>query len=174
MAYYKRRLPHWQPEGAAIFLTWRLRGSLPKELFESLPTTTPGKAFVLADRELDQAGVGPRWLQDDPRVAQAVVETLRFGQDELKLYALAAWVIMANHVHILISPEAPVARIMKSIKNYSALRANEILGRRGEAFWQRESYDHWVRGALRGISNGIRCLLAWWRVRKAGLGRAAA
>ena len=71
---------------------------------------------MLADRELDQAGVGPRWLQDDPRVAQAV-ETLRFGQDELKLYALAAWVIMANHVHILISPEAPVARIMKSIKH---------------------------------------------------------
>src|ERR1019366_2883690 len=30
MSYYERNLPHWQPEGAALFLTWRLHGSLPR------------------------------------------------------------------------------------------------------------------------------------------------
>src|SRR6266851_3973849 len=29
MAFYRRNLPHWHPEGASIFLTWRLYGSLP-------------------------------------------------------------------------------------------------------------------------------------------------
>ena len=53
---------------------------------------------------------------------------------------------MANHVHILIYPEAPLSRIMDSIKGYSARRANKILGLTGQPFWQNESYDHWARG----------------------------
>jgi len=52
---------------------------------------------------------------------------------------------MVNHVHILIEPRAALPRIMKSIKTFSAKRANEILERIGEPFWQDESYDHWVR-----------------------------
>ena len=51
---------------------------------------------------------------------------------------------MPNHVHILIEPRVPPPKITKSIKQYSGLRANRILGRTG-AFWQDESYDHWVR-----------------------------
>jgi hypothetical protein len=41
MTYYERALPHWQPEGAALFLTWRLHGSLPKEYFEATGTQIP-------------------------------------------------------------------------------------------------------------------------------------
>ena len=37
-----------------------------------------------------------------------------------------------------------LSRIMHSLKSYTANRANEILGHEGR-FWQRESYDHWVR-----------------------------
>src|SRR5260370_13684210 len=29
MGFYRRNLAHWHPEGASIFLTWRLYGSLP-------------------------------------------------------------------------------------------------------------------------------------------------
>ena len=53
---------------------------------------------------------------------------------------------MANHVHILIYPEAKLSRITKSIKNFSARQANAILGLTGQPFWHDESYDHWVRG----------------------------
>jgi REP element-mobilizing transposase RayT len=48
-------------------------------------------------------------------------------------------------VHILIYPDARLPRITKAIKNYSARRANLILGRTGQPFWQDESYDRWVR-----------------------------
>ncbi len=34
---------------------------------------------------------------------------------------------------------------MKSLKGSTAREANRLLGRTGEPFWQRESYDHWVR-----------------------------
>ncbi|MCX6628176.1 MAG: transposase [Candidatus Solibacter sp.] len=146
VSYHERHLPHWQPEGAALFITWRLHGSLPKT-----PLTTQhrqaGRAFVAVDRELDRAASGPRWLLDE-RVARCVVDTLHYGEKQLRLYALRAWVLMANHVHILIYPEAQLSKITKSIKNFSARQANAILGRMGQPFWQDESYDHWVRGPV--------------------------
>jgi putative transposase len=143
LAYYERHLPHWQPEGAALFLTWRLYGSFPGTV-KTLPNQPAGVAFAAMDRELDGAATGPRWLLDE-RVAQVVADTLRYGESQLGLYKLRAWVLMVNHVHILIYPEAKLFRITKSIKNYSARQANAILGRTGQPFWQDESYDHWAR-----------------------------
>jgi putative DNA methylase len=77
---------------------------------------------------------------------------------------------MPNHVHVLLQPigaealglgvtpqaevvsagdevedsRSPLGSIMHSLKSYTANQANRILGRSG-AFWQQESYDHWVR-----------------------------
>ena len=34
---------------------------------------------------------------------------------------------------------------MKSLKGASSREANRVLGRTGEPFWQKESYDHRVR-----------------------------
>ena len=99
---------------------------------------------MAVDRELAKAQTGPTWLKDD-RVAQCMVETLLFGEESLHLYDLHAWVLMANHVHILIEPNAELPQITRRIKTFSAKRANEILGRTGERFWQDESYDRWVR-----------------------------
>lgn len=98
------------------------------------------------DRELDNAATGPRWLLDE-RVARCVVDALRYGERPLGLYQLRAWVLLANHVHILVYPEAKVSRITKAVKSFSARQANAILGRTGQPFWQDESYDHWVRSA---------------------------
>ena len=53
--------------------------------------------------------------------------------------------IMANHVHVLLFPLVPASRLLKSLKGHTAREANKLLGRTGEPFWQRESYDHWVR-----------------------------
>jgi putative DNA methylase len=39
---------------------------------------------------------------------------------------------------------SPLSKIMHSLKSYTANQANDVLGRKGR-FWQRESYDHWVR-----------------------------
>ena len=64
MSEYRRKLPHFQPEGIWLFVTWRLWGSLPaghtagRELH-----ATPGHAFVAHDRILDVAVRGECWLK---------------------------------------------------------------------------------------------------------------
>ena len=40
--------------------------------------------------------------------------------------------------------QSPLARIMHSLKGYTAGEANKVLKRSGQ-LWQHESYDHWVR-----------------------------
>jgi len=39
---------------------------------------------------------------------------------------------------------SPLSAIMHSLKSYTANQANKLLGQSGP-FWQKESYDHWVR-----------------------------
>ena len=145
MTYYRRRLPHWHPENAALFITWRLHGSLPRhsEFLEN-PTHAEGQRFVALDRQMDRAPTGPTWLKD-PKIAAVVRNTLLSGGQELGLFDLYAWVIMANHVHLLLQPHKKLAEIMCTLKSASSREANRILGRSGQPFWQPESYDRWVR-----------------------------
>ena len=85
VTYYERALPHWQPVGAALFLTWRLHGSLPKEYFESRRSADSAREFVRQDRILDKALLGPTWLKDD-RVAACVAAAIHHAEAVLKLY----------------------------------------------------------------------------------------
>jgi putative transposase len=73
-----------------------------------------------------------------------VVEAIRAGESR-KFYELSAWVVMPNHVHLLILPEVALPQITRWIKGRTAREANLVLRRVGQPFWQHESYDHWVR-----------------------------
>jgi REP element-mobilizing transposase RayT len=77
-------------------------------------------------------------------IALVVVESLERGS-LLGHYELGPFVIMANHFHVLLFPKTHPSRRLQSLKGTTARQANAILGRTGEAFWQAESYDHWVR-----------------------------
>jgi putative transposase len=145
---YRRRLPHWHPAGASIFLTWRLYGSLPHRQ-NALPEnsqTMEGQRFLVLDRQLDSASSGPTWLKD-PNVAACVADALSIGEKQWELYELFAWVVMSNHVHVLLNPHKALREVTRAVKSTSARQANRILGRSGFRFWQEESYDHWVRDA---------------------------
>ena len=93
-------------------------------------------------------------------IAQVVAQKIH--QYDGELYDLLAYCIMPNHVHLVfdtslqlrlqgieienINPEnyKQLDKIMKLIKGGSSFEANKILGRQG-TFFQRESYDHYVR-----------------------------
>ena len=62
-------------------------------------------------------------------------------------YELHAWVVMPNHVHLLITPRVDVPILLRRLKGVSAREANQLLGQTGQPFWQDESYDHLVRDA---------------------------
>jgi putative transposase len=147
VCFYRRNLPHWQPEETAIFVTWRLHGSFPNGFAEHLRKWRgePRKQFLSAERMLDSGSTGPLWL-NDPNVALCVERAIHRGT-ELDHYMLNAYAIMPNHVHALLKPLVPLHRLMSGIKGVSARDANAKLGRTGESFWQDESFDHWVRDA---------------------------
>jgi REP-associated tyrosine transposase len=146
MSYYERTLPHWQPEGRDLFLTWRLSGTLPAKVMAALrasKTKEMGKRFREYDLELDKSSSGPLWLKD-PQVASVVVKAIERVAEE-GLCRLHAWVVMPNHVHLMIEPLAPMAKITHAVKGSTARQANLLLGRTGKYFWQDESFDHWIR-----------------------------
>jgi REP element-mobilizing transposase RayT len=144
MSAHERRLPHQYPKGKALFLTWHLRGSLPLSRFPAPRELPSGRAFVSIDRYLDTTRTGRFYLRD-PRIAQLVVDAIYSGCEKLKHYDLHAHAVMANHVHLLITPRVHPSKLLQSLKGFTAREANKILNRTGVSFWQRESYDHWVR-----------------------------
>lgn len=73
-------------------------------------------------------------------VAQAIVHF------DGSRYALHAYVVMDDHVHVIVRPSAcmPLEQIVHSWKSFSANRLQREHGRRG-VVWQRESFDRIVR-----------------------------
>ena len=145
MPEYRRRLPHFHPDNAYLFLTWRLWGSMPRKA-EATVYPTAGHAFLARDRVLDRLPSGPLWLKE-PCIADLVAHAIVGGDCQKQFYGLCAWVVMPNHVHLLILPKAPVSVLMRWLKGSTARRANQLLGRTGQPFWQDESYDHYLRRA---------------------------
>ncbi len=154
-------LPHVKREGASYFVTFRLADSLPREVlldFErqraeavrKLPAndrlgreTANRELLRKIERYLDR-GVGACHLRR-PEIAAMVAEALRFFDGSR--YQLHEWVVMPNHVHVLVwpMPNQVLGEIVKSWKQFTSLRAKRLLGLRESRFWQPESFDHWVR-----------------------------
>jgi REP element-mobilizing transposase RayT len=144
--FHCRRLPHFHSIGQPTFITWRLHGSLPAN--RSFPSvTTHGKAFVAMDRILDSGCTGPLYLRM-PEIASMIVDAIHYRERNLRHYQLHAYVVMPNHVHLLITPLVPASRIMHSLKKGTAREGNRVLGLTGQPFWQDESYDRLVRDGM--------------------------
>ncbi|MGA2853975.1 MAG: DNA polymerase III subunit alpha [Verrucomicrobiota bacterium] len=101
-----------------------------------------GKLREQLDSHLDQ-GHGECWLRNS-KVSELVETALRHFDGER--YLLGSYVVMPNHVHVLVRPvmEHKLSDILHSWKSFTANEANKMLGRRG-SFWQDESFDHIVR-----------------------------
>jgi len=147
MRHYERRLPHWDTVGEPAFVTFRLHGSLPAHrVFPPHSLAVSGKAFVAMDRLLDGGASGPLYLRDR-EIAELMVGALQYGEHQLHRYRLHAFVVMPNHVHLLVTPNVMANQWLAPLKGFTAYRANEWLGTHGQAFWQEESYDHLIRSA---------------------------
>jgi REP element-mobilizing transposase RayT len=143
MTFYRRHLPHLYSHDQPVFITWRLHDSLPPNR-PFPPTLTSGQAFAAMDRLLDAASTGNVYL-GQPAVANMVVEAIHYNAENLEHDVLHAYIVMPNHVHLLVTPTIALPKIMKSLKGITARRANPMLALTGASFWQEESYDHLVR-----------------------------
>lgn len=154
MAFYRRNLPHWHPPGKTIFITWRLYGSLPASVLKkkrrptnafSVTETSPVEDLLDFDSMLESANRRPLWLSDPELADYAEYPILRGA--ERGRFLLHVYVIMPNHVHVLLDPHIPLAKISGPIKGVSACDINSRLGRTGKPLWQDESFDHWIRNS---------------------------
>jgi REP element-mobilizing transposase RayT len=161
VAKHDRNLPHWEQEGRTYFVTFRLADSLPQEKLRQWvaereqwsrahpePHTDAQRAeyeqlFTERMQEWLDAGSGECWLAG-AGVARVIETTLRHFEGER--YRLGAFVIMPNHVHVLVTPlgGSSIVDILHSWKSYSANQINQLLDRQGTV-WQSESFDHIVR-----------------------------
>ncbi len=135
-------LPHLKAEGGIYFVTFRLADSLPQTALEELREIPPEARSKKIEHYLD-AGHGECALSK-PEIALMLVHALKTFDGER--YVLHDWVVMPNHVHLVIEPRGAhsLSDILHSLKSYTATEANRILGRDG-AFWQGESYDRLLR-----------------------------
>jgi type I restriction enzyme R subunit len=158
---HRDRLPHWHQDDTAVFLTWRLADSLPKSVvvkFMELrdewldrnpkPWTTAQAAeynrqFILPLEDKLDTHHGQCVLRA-PGISGIVSEALHFFDGQR--YGLDAYVVMPNHVHVLIILEDahPLDEVIQSIKSYTAKEINRVLGRSGK-LWQRGYWDRLIR-----------------------------
>ena len=89
------------------------------------------------------SGYGACYLKDE-RIGRLVEEALFHFDGER--YRLIAWVVMPNHVHVLVEliDGFPLGAVVHSWKSYTANKANKLLGRRGR-FWFPDYFDRYIR-----------------------------
>jgi ATP-dependent Clp protease ATP-binding subunit ClpA len=157
------RLPHWRQDGVTYFVTWRTADSLPRERVQAW--LEERVAWLQAHpepwdhaTEQEYYRLFPdrweKWLDESqgecllarPELRQIVEETL--VRSDGKDYRLHEFIVMPNHVHVLVTPlgKHTLSEALQEWKSVSAHRINRVLGRSGE-FWQKESFDHIVRDA---------------------------
>jgi hypothetical protein len=113
--FCQRRLPHIWNVGQPVFLTWRLHGSLPPQRVFAAGEMSSGQVFAVLDRLLDEARSGPFYLRQ-PAIAEMVVDAIRYNAEVLGHYVPRAFVVMPNHVHLLLTPGVALPRLTKSLK----------------------------------------------------------
>ncbi len=182
------RLPHWETDSATYFITFRLADSLPRSVLDKIESEKKSIARTAAqfgrdispderkrltrlstariEQFLDN-GRGACHLRT-PAIAEIVSESLNHFDEQR--YRLFAWCIMPNHVHVVVRlfPGNSLAQVLHSWKSYSAKRAERVLKCDGP-FWQREYFDHLLRGEAEFeravqyvIDNPVRARLERW------------
>ncbi|MEN6320229.1 MAG: transposase [Syntrophaceae bacterium] len=77
-----------------------------------------------------------------PLQKDCVFNAIRFF--DTKKYDLHAFVILDDHIHMVINPIDTLSKIMHSIKSFTAHKINKSLNRTGKV-WQDENYDRVIR-----------------------------
>lgn len=162
----KRRgayIPHWIREGATYAVTFRLGDSVPADVSEQWQQERKDiiDRAKQQNRELTihevmelkhlfsdkiesylNAGHGECVLKDS-KAAKIVQDALLYFHGNR--YELVAWVIMPNHVHVVVRPlgDNELSEIVHSWKSFSADEINKVLNRTGN-LWMVEYHDHLI------------------------------
>ncbi len=136
-------LPHLHKTGCTFFVTF------------CLADVTPRKVSTRRARE-DEGAIKDVVAESDPfpsegscvlgQVESAEIVEAALDYFQGVRYALHAWVVMPNHVHVVVTPseDDELSKILHSWKSFTSNRINVLLGQSGR-LWQEESFDHVIR-----------------------------
>ena len=156
------KLPHWQQEAVAVFVTFRLADSLPRELLDewlrerdTFMALHPAPWDVatevcyharFSDRldELLDVAHGCCALRD-PRLAQIVADRLQHF--DCQRYDLWSYAIMPNHVHVLFTLRdgESLSDTLQGWKGVSSRRIHQTGLSDLNPFWQPDYFDRLIR-----------------------------
>ncbi len=146
--------PHFDGGEIYQFITFRLHDSVPNDLIQSWKdelfitddTLKGSEEYIKLQKKIIKfldKGYGACYLKSN-EIAKIVENALKFHDKDK--YELIDWVVMPNHVHVLIrvNPNYSLTKIVHSWKSFTANEANKVLKRHG-AFWMRDYYDRYIR-----------------------------
>ncbi len=140
-------LPHFDDPERIQMISFRLADSLPVSVLKEIDEKYPDQDDERRQRieNYIDAGYGECYLRN-PQIAAILEDTLLHF--DVERYHLIAWVIMPNHVHVIIEciMGFPLDKIIHSWKSYTANQANKILNRKGR-FWQPDYFDRYIRNS---------------------------
>ena len=165
--------PHWTQAGAIVFITFRTRDSIPREVLDRWELekedwlvrnglAVDGLHWSRAVEMLSDADQIKFHRHFDrcreefldtchgecvlrrPDLAKIIAESLLHFDGER--YRMGDFIVMPNHVHLLaaFNNADRLVEQCDSWLHYTAVQINKRLGRKGK-FWQPEPFDHLVR-----------------------------
>ena len=153
-------LPHFDKPGVVQFITFRLWDSMPAskrgewehllavETRSNAPRSDARRKHAQELEDYLDRGHGKCHLRDR-RIATLVENSLLHHDG--KHFRILAWVVMPNHVHVLIEVwETPLKRIVQNWKSIAAVRANQLLRQTGR-FWQPDYWDRYMHDAEQAL-----------------------
>jgi REP element-mobilizing transposase RayT len=144
--YSRGYLPHFDHIDVVQMITFRLADSLPRERLDQIEKSVGRENDGEKRRQIElflDTGHGSCVLRE-PQTGSMVEDALLHFDGQR--YRLIEWVVMPNHVHLLVElfPEWMLPEVLKSWKSYTSHEANRILGRSGQ-FWQEDYFDRFIR-----------------------------
>ena len=142
-------LPHFDGRGVIQAITFRLHDSLPQKVVQkwktelsSLPESEARIQLHQKITHYEDAGHGSCLLKKTEFTTLVQDAFLHFDGER---YHLLQWVIMPNHIHLLIeTKEESLDRIIKSWKTFTARQINLAQGSEGPV-WARDYHDRYIR-----------------------------
>ncbi len=163
-------IPHFDIEGAYQSITYRLADSLPSKVLKAFSTELDkikqisgemGSSPITNSKQLESqrrqkiekyldAGHGSCILKET-QIANIIIDNWHFFDKQR--YELLAYVVMPNHIHVLIKtyPEWTLQKVVHGWKSYTAKEIKKVMFKMGEPpippehIWQADYWDRFIR-----------------------------
>jgi len=127
------------------FAGWPRREAIPHNDIQRLQFVTFGLFDFVSNQMAKDRNILPNigcCILANYQCSKIVADALKLFDG--KRYRLITWVIMPNHIHVLILPKVSLSSIVHSWKSFTAHQINKLLNRKGSV-WRDDYFDMFIR-----------------------------